>query len=384
MTSLVWTSIRTTAEALDDADVLAGLRLRYDLHPGLIRLDGYSGGPLPRTSPARLRRFVQHRWEPRSGRSQGESEWRREARLAAGALAPLLGADTAEITIAESTSINLFKAMVAAARLRADRPVLAVGRDCFPTDRCLARSAAEHIGGELVLIDDADRLAELPMDRVAAVALSHADLRTGAERDAAAITAEIHRHGALALWDLSHSAGALDVDLHGWDADFAIGCGYKYLGGSATAPSYSFVADRFLGEPPESRHPLAEPFAGPAAALAATELRTVLSILDGVPAGALAAKARGLVALFVEQLSEFCDDASIAIAEPAPGTPRGAQVCLHHPEAQRLADALSDRGVLTECADPDLLRLHFPPTWLSHVDVWHSAEQLHSALHEIS
>ncbi|MFC7342361.1 aminotransferase class V-fold PLP-dependent enzyme [Saccharopolyspora griseoalba] len=377
----MWTSIRSTAEALDDADALAGLRLRHDLPPGLIRLDGCSGGPLPRTSPARLRRFVQHRWEPRSGRPPGESDWRRETRLAAVALAPLLGADAGEITIAESTSINLFKAMVTAARLRADRPVLAVGHDCFPTDHCLARSAAEHIGGELVLVDDADRLDGLPMDRVAVVALSHADLRTGAVRDAAALTAQIHRHGALALWDLTHSAGALDVDLHGWDADFAIGCGYKYLGGSATAPSYSFLADRLLAE--EAHHPLIEHFAGPAAALAVSELRTVLSILDGVPAGALAEKARGLVGLFLEQIEEFCADIAVEVAGPPASATRGAQVCLTHPAAQRLADALSDRGVLAECAEPDLLRFHFPPAWLSHVEVWQAAEQLHSALHEV-
>lgn len=379
MTSLVWTSIRSAAEALDDADVLAGLRTRYDLPPGLIRLDGHSGGPLPRAAPARLRRFVQHRWEPRSGRCPGEADWHREARLAAGALAPLLGADAGEITIAESTSINLFKAMVAAAGLRPDRPLLVVGRDCFPTDRCLARSAAEHIGGELVSIDDAGRLGELPMDRVAAVALSHADLRTGAVRNAAEITGEIHRHGALALWDLTHSAGALDVDLHGWDADFAIGCGHKYLGGSATAPSYSFAAERLHGE--DLRHPLFEHFAGPAAALAATELRTVLSILDGVPGGALGDKARGLVGLFLEQLSEFCAEVAIDVADPSA---RGAQLCLAHPAAQRLADALSDRGVLTECARSDLLRLHFPPAWISHVEVWQAAERLHSALHEVS
>ncbi|WP_093422931.1 aminotransferase class V-fold PLP-dependent enzyme [Saccharopolyspora flava] len=379
----MWTSIRTTAEALDDADALAGLRLRYDLVPGVIRVDGHSGGPMPRTSPARLRRFVQHRWEPRSGRTSGESDWRREARLTADALAPLVGAAAGELTVAESTSINLFKALVAAAKLRPGRPVLAVGRDCFATDRCLAQSAADHIGGRLQLIDGVDGLNALDVDQVAVVALSHVDLRSGAVRDAESITAEIHRRGALTLWDLSHSAGALDVDLHRWDADFAIGCGHKYLGGSATAPSFGFVAERHLELSPTGglRHPLAEGFAGPAATLAATELRDVLAILDGVPGSALAAKTTGLVELFLERVGEFCDDATVEVRTP--DTRRRAQVCLRHEQAQRIADLLSDRSVLVEYAEPDLLRFNFAPAWLSYVDVWHAAERLHATLHEI-
>lgn len=384
MTSLVWTSIRTTAEALDDADVLAGLRLRYDLVPGVIRLDGHSGGPMPRTSPARLRRFVQHRWEPRSGRTSGEPEWRREARLAADALAPLVGSAAGELTVAESTSINLFKALVAAAELRPGRPVLAVGRDCFGIDRCLAQSAADHIGGRLQLIDGVDDLASLPLEKIAVVALSHVDLRTGAVRDAESITARIHGGGALTLWDLSHSAGALDVDLHGWGADFAIGCGHKFLGGSTTAPSFGFVAERHMASSPTGglRHPLADGFAGPAATLAAAELRDVLANLDGVPVGALAAKTSGLVELFLERVGGFCPDAAIEVRTA--GSPRGAQVCLRHEQAQRIADLLSDRSVLVEFVEPDLIRFNFAPAWLSHVDVWQAAERLHATLHEIA
>ncbi|MEB3369586.1 aminotransferase class V-fold PLP-dependent enzyme [Saccharopolyspora mangrovi] len=363
--------------------MLAGLRLRYDLVPGVIRVDGHSGGPMPRTSPARLRRFVQHRWEPRSGRASGESDWRREARLAAGALAPLVGATAGELTVAESTSINLFKALVAAAKLRPGRPVLAVGRDCFATDRCLAQSAADHIGGRLQLIDGVEGLAALPVEEVAVVALSNVDLRSGAVRDAEPITAEIHRGGALTLWDLSHSAGALDVDLHRWNADFAIGCGHKYLGGSTTAPSFGFVAERHLEPSPTGglRHPLAEGFAGPAATLAATELRDVLAILDGVPVSALEAKTTGLVELFLERIGEFCPEAAVEVR--GSGSQRRAQVCIRHDQAQRIADLLSDRSVLVEYAEPDLLRFNFAPAWLSYVDVWQAAERLHATLHEI-
>ncbi|MGP4018378.1 aminotransferase class V-fold PLP-dependent enzyme [Saccharopolyspora sp. 5N708] len=385
----MWTSTRPTAEALDDADTLAGLRARYDLPPGLIRLDGNSGGPLPRTTTARLRRFVEHRREPHTARSRGESDWRRAARLAAGALAPLIGAAPNEITVSETTSINLFKGLLAAARLRPDRPILVVGRDCFAADRCLAQSAADFIGGQLHLLDCADELAALPTDQVAVVALSHTQLRSGAVRDAAAITAEIHRHGALVLWELSHSAGALDVDLHTWDADFAIGCGHRYLGGGAGAPAYSFVAERYRDEIPPGvctsgvLHPLAGGFVGTGSALSVSELHAGLSILDGVSRTALAAKAIGLADLFLDRLGAFCPDARIEVVAPPAGLSRGAQLSLRHEQAQRIADALFDRDVLVDYAEPDLLRLSFAPTWLRYVDIWEATEQLHTTLHEV-
>ncbi|MDA3624915.1 aminotransferase class V-fold PLP-dependent enzyme [Saccharopolyspora oryzae] len=382
----MWTSTRSTAEALDHADVLADLRVRYDLPPGLIRLDGDSGGPA-RTTTDRLRRFVMHRRGPHTGRPRGESDWRREARLAAIALAPLIGAAPKEITVGESTSINLFKALLAAARLRPGRSILAMGRDCFAADRFLAQSAADYIGGRLHLFDDISELAALPGDEVAVVVLSHTDLRTGAVRDSAAITSEIHRHGALALWDLSYSTGALNVDLRGWRADFAIGCGHRYLGGGAGAPAYSFVADRHNDAFPVCtragvQHPLADGFTGTASTLSVSELRTGLSILTGIPAEALAAKTAGLVQLFLDRLDDFCADTKIDIVRST--SPTGSQLVLRHQHAEHIADALFDRDVVVEHAEPDLLRLSFAPAWLRYVDVWEAAEQLHATLHEVS
>ncbi|GAA0509899.1 aminotransferase class V-fold PLP-dependent enzyme [Saccharopolyspora thermophila] len=386
----MWTSSRPTAEALDDADQLAGLRARYDLPPGLIRLDGDSGGPLPRTAPARLRRFVDHRRDPHTAKPRGESDWRREARLAAAALAPLIGAAPDELSIAESTSISLFKGLLAAARLRPERPILAVGRDCFPADRYLARSAADFIGGRLHLLDSVDDLAALPPDQVAVVALSHTDVRSGAVRAAAATTAEIHRLGALVLWDLSGSAGALDVDLHAWGADFAIGCGHRFLGGGAGAPAYSFVAGHHRSRLPTGwchaagvPHPLADGFTGSVSTLSLCDLRTSLSILDGVSTAALAAKAAGLVELFLERLESFCPETRITVLPPPSGMSRGAQLTLLHPQAQRIAHALRARDVVVDYAEPDLIRLNFAPSWLRYVDIWEATEQLHATLHEV-
>ncbi|PKW13734.1 aminotransferase class V-fold PLP-dependent enzyme [Saccharopolyspora spinosa] len=387
----MWTSTRPTAETLDRADPLADLRIRYDLPPGVIHLDGSSGGPLPRTTPARLRRFVEHRWEQHTERPRGESDWRGEARLAAAALAPLIGAAPSEITVAETTSINLFKALLAAARLRPDRPVLAVGKDCFPADCWLAQSAAEFIGGRLHLFHSRDELDLLPWDEVAVVAASHTDERFGGVRDAAALTAEIHGHGSLVLWELSGSAGALDVDLHSWDADFAIGCGHRYLGGGAGAPSYCFVADRHRDAFSTGTcgtggvlHPLADGLAGSGSSFSVAELCAGLSILDGVSPRALAAKAAGLVDFFLERLGDFCSDAQIEVATSSEELSRSAQITLRHDRAQRIADGLFDRDVLVDYAEPDLLRLSFAPSWLRYVDIWEATEQLHTTLHEIA
>ncbi|GAA4837379.1 kynureninase [Saccharopolyspora rosea] len=386
----MWTSTRPAAEALDSADELAGLRAHYNLPPGLIRLDGRSGGPHPRTT-ARLRRFVEHRWDLRSARPRSDADWRREARSAAAALAPLVGAAPGELNIAESTSTPLFKALIAAARLRPDRPVLAVGRDCFLTDHYVARSAAEFAGRRLWLFDGVEQLADLPADEVAVVALSHTDRFSGAVRDAGEITERIHRAGALALWDLSGSAGALDVDLHAWEADFALGCGYRYLGGGAGAPAYCFVAERHRNGSRDSGcdaagvlHPLSGGFAEPASGLALSELRTGLSILDGVGPAALAAKTAGLVDLFLRRLRENCADACIEAVAPPDGRPHGAEVNLRHPLAQRVADELSNRGVLVEHAEPDVLRCSFAPSWLRYVDVWEATDQLHDVLHAVA
>lgn len=387
----MWTSTRPTAEALDRADPLAGLRVRYALPPGLIHLDGDSGGPLPRTTPARLRRFVEHSREQQTGRPRGESAWRGEARLAATALAPLIGADPSEITVAETTSINLFKALLAAARLRPDRPVLAVGNDCFPADCWLARSAADFIGGRLHLLSSRDELDLLPWDEVAVVAASHTDARSGGVRDAAALTAEIHQRGALALWELSGSAGALDVDLHGWEADFAIGCGHRYLGGGSGAPSYCFVAERHrdafsMGTCGTGGvlHPLANGFAGSGSSFSVDELCAGLSILDGVSPRALAAKTAGLVNFFLQRLGDFCSDAKIEVVTSREELSPGAQITLRHDRAQRIADALFDRDVLVDYSEPDLLRLSFAPSWLRYVDIWEATEQLHTTLHEVT
>ena len=281
----------------------------------------------------------------------------------------------------------------AAAELRPDRPLLVTDPEHFPTDRYLAGSAARLHGREVRRVAPADlpELLAAHGEQVAVISYSPVDFRTGALHDMAALTRAAHEAGALALWDLSGSAGALDVDLHAWEADFALGCGYRYLGGGPGAPAYCFVADRHRTGSSDGGcdaagvlHPLSGGFAEPASGLALSELRTGLSILDGVSPAALAAKTAGLVDLFLRRLRENCATACIEVVAPPDGRPHGAEVSLRHPLAQRVADELCNRGVLVEHAEPDVLRCSFAPSWLRYVDVWEATDQLHDVLHAVA
>lgn len=386
---------RNSAVEFDDADALACLRNRYDLRPGVIHLDGDGVGALGSGAPAGLRRFIEHRWDADSPRPRMEHDWRAEAAQATARLAPRIGATDDEITIADSVSMNLFRALLGAAHLRPDRSVLVMGRECFPTDRCLARSAAEFTGTELVLLDRMEQLPEVLDERTAVVALSHVDMVTGGVRDLPAVTASIHRSGALALWELSNSAGAVELRLDEWGADLAVGCGYKYLGGGPGAPSYGYVAlrhhpeldrrlprrgsDRTLG----GMNPLTSGFAGAPPTLSISGFREGLAVLDEVSTPELQAKTSALVELFVGRLTEHGRADDLEVLAPAPDTSRGALVTVRHRHAQYVVQSLFARGVFADYVEPDLVRFGLSPAWLRFVDVWEAAEVLHEVLDEL-
>ncbi len=372
MTSLVWTSTRAAAEALDRADELAPLRSRYGLPAPRIRLDG-SSGPRSRSTPAKLRDFVEHRWDHRAPTDGGR---RKQARLAAASIAPLIGALPSEVDVAESASMNLFSALLRAAGMRPGRPVLAVGKFCFATDHYLARSAADFAGCELRLFDDPNDLPELLDDRVAVLALSHIDPESGAVRDATAITELAHRHGALTLWDLSHSAGAMLVDLTSWGADFAIGCGHRYLGGGSGAPGFSYLAQQRRDEATD-----ADAFLGAPSTLAISELRSGLSALTGASPAALEAKATGLAEFFLRCLADTPGADPVPVPE---GLRRGPHVCVRHRHAHHVAQALLGRGVVVDVPEPNTLRFGFAPLWLRYVDVREAAGRFRDVLQDMS
>ncbi|HKN97514.1 MAG TPA: kynureninase [Pseudonocardiaceae bacterium] len=391
------TITRADAEALDAADPLGALRERFVLPPGLIYLDGNSLGPLPRSTPDRLAGVVRHEWGERLIRSWNEAAWWTASRRVAAGLAPLLGASADEITVADSTSVNLFKLLVCALRMRPGRPVVVAERDAFPTDVYLARSVAELTGGELRLIGDQTDLASALDDRVGVACLSQVDFRTGALWPAAETTARVHDAGALMLWDLCHSAGALDVRLREWNADLAVGCGYKYLNGGPGAPSFVFVAAEHhsdLHTPLPGWHGHADPFAmspdyrpapgirqldnGTPPVLSLLALESAVETFAGVSTTELRAKGMALTSLFIDLITEMCPE--LGVVSPLDPQRRGSQVSVRYEHAYALVQAMIEREVIGDFRAPDIARFGFPPTYVRFVDVWDAVERCSAVL----
>ncbi|MQA17114.1 MAG: kynureninase [Pseudonocardiaceae bacterium] len=392
--------IETRAQATqrDETDELAPVRERYALPDGVIYLDGNSLGALPAAAPARLAHVVSHEWGQRLIRSWDEAEWFTAPARVAGRIARLIGAGPDEVAVADSTSVNLFKLLVAACRLRPDRPVIVMHRHDFPTDVYIGRSVAELLGRRLRLLDGQDPVAALDRD-TALLALSEVDFRTGARRDVHAVTRAAHDVGALALWDLSHSAGALDVDLAGATADMAVGCGYKYLAGGPGAPAFAMVARRHhegLQTPLPGWMGHADPFAmspehvpGPGVAQLAAGTPPVLSLLaleegvatfEGVAPGVLRQKGSALTQLFIELVDARCSGHGLRLVSPREASRRGSQVSVRHPAAYPLVQALIRRGVIGDFREPDIARFGFAPAYLRFADVWDAVEHLRAVL----
>ncbi|MCL4839211.1 MAG: aminotransferase class V-fold PLP-dependent enzyme, partial [Thermoanaerobaculia bacterium] len=231
---------RAEAERLDAADPLAGARELFLLPEGVVYLDGNSLGALPRAAVARVERVVREEWGRDLIASWNRHGWIDLAARVGDAIAPLVGAEAGEVMVADSTSVNLFKLLAAGLALRPGRTVILSERENFPTDLYVAQGLGDLLGGraELRLVAREELAAALD-DTVAVLLLTHVDFRSGAMHDMAAWTARAHEAGALALWDLAHSAGAVPVDLNGCGADLAVGCGYKYLNGGPGAPAFA-------------------------------------------------------------------------------------------------------------------------------------------------
>lgn len=388
---------RATARAPDDADPLRALRERFTLPDGVIYLDGNSLGALPASTPDRLAHAIRHEWGERLIRSWNEADWWHASRRVAHGLAPLLGASADEIAVADSTSVNLYKLLAVALRLRPGRARLVVERYAFPTDVYIARSVAELFGGQLCFIDDPAELAGVLDERVGVVCLSQVDFRTGAMWPAARTTADVHDAGALMLWDVCHSTGAVDVDLRGWGADLAVGCGYKYLNGGPGAPAYMFVAAEHqagLRTPLPGWHGHADPFAmspeyepapgigqlagGTPPVLSLLALEEAVDTLAGVSTVDLRAKSLALTGLFIELVTSRCP--GVSVVTPREAALRGSQVSVRTDHAYELVQALIERGVIGDFRAPDIARFGFAPAYSRYVDVWDAVDVITDVL----
>ena len=404
-------STREEAQALDAGDALAPLRELFELPRGLIYLDGNSLGALPKSAMARMQQVVRDEWGAQLIKSWNSAGWMELPQRVGDKIARLVGARAGELVVADSTSVNLFKVLSAALGIvAADAParkVILSERSNFPTDLYIAEAVARDKGMQLVLAD-ADELPGLltheMREQAAVLMLTHVNYRTGRMHDMAALTRTAHEAGALALWDLAHSAGAVPVDLHAAQADFAVGCGYKYLNGGPGAPAFVWVhprhADRFwqplagwMGHAaPFDFTPGYRPAAGiarylcgtpPVLSLAALECG-VDTVLAAQPMGgmaALRAKSLALTRLFAELVQARCDDTALRLVSPQDDALRGSQVCLARDEgAYAIVQALIARGVIGDFRAPDILRFGFTPLTTRFVDVWDAAEHLRAVL----
>lgn len=390
---------RADAEALDAADELGALRADFALPPNVVYLDGHSLGALPRAAAARVREVVEREWGEGLVQSWNAAGWIDLPARVAAEVAPLVGASADEVAVADSTSVNLFKLLAGALRLRPGRRVILSEQENFPTDLYVAQGLASLVEGVTLRAVPRAELAAGLDDAVAVLMLSHVDFRSGELHDMAAWTRAAHEAGALVLWDLSHSAGALPVDLAGCGADLAVGCGYKYLNGGPGAPAFAFVARRHhaaFESPLTGWMGHADPFAfdtryrpapgisrllcgtPPILSLAALECGVLGVARAGV--ARLRAKSIALTELFVRLVEQEAAGLGLALASPREPQRRGSQVSLRHAEGYAVVRALAARGVIADFRAPDVLRFGFAPACLRFADVWDAVAALRAVM----
>jgi kynureninase len=396
------------ALALDTTDPMAQLREQFDIPAGLIYLDGNSLGVMPKATPARVQQVLRDEWGVGLIGSWNSAGWMDLPQRVGDKIARLVGAGAGELVAADSTSVNLYKVLSAALNIqRSDSPSrkrIVSERSNFPTDLYIAESLAAERGLELVLSSSPEALPALLDERCAVLMLTHVNYSTGRMHDMAALTRAAHDAGALAIWDLAHSAGAVPVDLRGSAADFAVGCGYKYLNGGPGAPAFVWVAprhaDRFI-QPLSGWMGHAAPFEFTAGYRPAPGIRRYLCGTPPVPAlaaldcgvdtllaadahGGIAALRRKSLALtqaFAELVETRCAGHGLERVSPREERLRGSQVCFSHPSiGYPVMQALIARGVVGDFRAPDILRFGFTPLYTSFADVWNAVEQLRQVL----
>jgi kynureninase len=380
--------IREDCAALDAADKLAGCRARFALPAGTIYLDGNSLGAMPANVPARMKVAIEQEWAEGLIRSWNDADWYPAPQRTGDRIARLIGAGQGEVIVADSTSVNLFKVLVAATRMRPGRGVILAERTNFPTDVYIAESVAEMTGCELRCVDPEEVMSAID-ENVAIVSLTHVNYKTGKRYDMEAMTRRAHEAGALVVWDLCHTAGAMPVYLNRCEVDFAVGCGYKYLNGGPGAPAFVFVASRHLEhvrQPLSGWHGHAQPFAftheyaphagidrmltGTAPQLGLISLESALEAFDGVDMEALREKSVSLGDLFIALAEQELAGLGFTLATPRDAEQRGSQVSLRHAEGYAIMQALIARNIIGDFRAPDILRFGFAALYVRHVDIW--------------
>jgi kynureninase len=391
----VGVTTREDCEHRDRLDELASRRERFVLDDATIYLDGNSLGPLTHAARARVVSALDLEWGEGLVRSWNAARWMDAPTRMGDRLAPLIGARAGEVLVADSLTFALAKLIGGALDLRPNRHVVLTDAANFHSDLYIAAAVAQRAGRPVsVRLVERDRLDVSLNDDVALVMLTHVDFRTGEMLDLAEITQKAHAVGALTLWDLAHSAGAVPVDLSGADADFAAGCGYKYLNGGPGSPAFLYIRERWQGV---VRNPLpgwlghARPFAfetsfEPAegvqafvtsspSIIALAALDGALDVWDTVTMDQVRAKSLALTDLFIE-LVESRLPGAFELATPRDHARRASQVALRHRDAYKVIQSLIERGVIGDFREPDICRFGFAPLYLRFVDVYDAVSQM--------
>ncbi len=392
---------------LDQQDTLAPLRDQFALPDGMIYLDGNSLGAQPKAAQQRALDLIQQEWGKDLIKSWNKAGWFDMPSRLGDLLAPLIGAEKNEVVVTDSTSINLFKAIAAALEIQANHPqhksrrTIVTERSNFPTDIYMAEGITRWLdrGYRIHLVDHPEELTTAINHDTALVMLTHVNYRSGYLHDMQAITAQAHAQGALCLWDLAHSAGAVEVNLHRANADFAVGCCYKYLNGGPGAPAFIWVPHRHQTH---FHHPLsgwwghATPFAmapsfeataGIRRALCGTQpivslalVECGLSIFAQTSMAEIRCKSLALTELFINLVEHRCGHHPLKLVTPRDQQQRGSQASFTHPHAYAVVQALIERGVVGDYREPEIMRFGFTPLYTRFVDVWDAVEILRDIL----
>lgn len=385
----------------DAADPLGSLRDEFVLRDGLIYLDGNSLGALQKSVLARVESSMRKQWGRDLIASWNTADWVSLPETVGERIAPLIGAGRRNVVVTDATSVALFKVLAAALAARPHRRVIVSERTNFPTDLYVAEGLAALAGRghELRLIDDPEAVEAVIGEDVAVVMLTHVNYRTGRMFDMKALTEKAHAAGALTVWDLAHSAGAVPVHLQDAGADFAVGCGYKYLNGGPGAPAFVYASPQMQQQ---TTQPLsgwfghAAPFAfepsyrptagirrfltGTPPVLSTVALDEALKIWERVAIADVRAKSLALSELFILLVEARCDGFGLTLASPRDAALRGSQVSFAHRDAYAVMQALIARDVVGDFRAPDLLRFGFTPLYTRFVDVFDAVERLHQVL----
>ncbi len=400
-------SNRNDCVALDQHDELAPLRNEFSLPEGVIYLDGNSLGASPKAAASRARALIEQEWSTDLIRSWNKAGWFDLPVKLGDKLAPLIGANAGEVVVTDTTSINLFKALAAALRIqsldpaKAHRKVIVTERSNFPTDIYIAQGLSQWLdrGYHIKFVESPEALHAAIDHDTAVVMLTHVNYRSARLLDLEGLTAHTHRQGALIIWDLAHSAGAVPVALNQANADFAVGCTYKYLNGGPGSPAFIWVAPRHLNDfsqplsgwwghaAPFAMEPVFQAGSGIKRALCGTQPMVSLALVEcgldifaKTGMEAIRQKSLALTDLFIHLVETRCAAHPLTLVTPRQHQLRGSHVSFEHPQGYAVMQALIERGVIGDYREPHIMRFGFTPLYLRFSDVWDAVDVLSGIL----